>query len=376
MSLINKFIAPALLALIICGLFFISFPKNASAPTTNYFLNVTNNNNKPTEQSPDSTTTITSHETVPITLVFGGDVMLSRQVNDKMRRYQNFAWPFLKITPLFQAADLAIINLESPFSISNDYFVPTGSFSFKADPRAFLGLTTAGIDLLVMANNHIMNQGKPGLITTKELAKTNNIKTIGAGVNNIEARQPAIFTINNKRFGFLAYAYPDDYSVATNDRPGINNFDQEKMVIDINNLKGKTDVIIINMHGGNEYTYQPNQQQISFAKKAIESGADLVVGHHPHWPQSWEIYQNKPIIYSLGNLVFDQMWSKETTVGLAIRLTWQNDWQELEFIPIKISDYGQASIIEDQAEKQILFKRIGVSEDGHEQLNISSSKLD
>lgn len=312
----------------------------------------------------------------PIILIFGGDVMLSRQVNDRMRRYQDYTWPFLKIAPLFQAADLAIINLESPFTISNDYFVPTGSFSFKADPQAIIGLTTAGIDLTVLANNHIMNQGRAGLTTTKELTEANNIKTIGAGINEIEAHQPAIFTINNKKFGFLAYAYPEDYSVATSDRPGIANLDQEKMIIDITDLRNKVDVVIVNMHSGVEYTYQPNQQQISFARKAVEAGADLVVGHHPHWPQSWELYQNKPIIYSLGNLVFDQMWSKETTIGLIARLTWNDNWQTLEFIPIKITDYGQATIIEDQTEKENLFKKIGVSKNGREQLNIPLPGLD
>jgi len=312
----------------------------------------------------------------PIILIFGGDVMLSRQVNDRMRRYQDYTWPFLKIAPLFQAADLAIINLESPFTISNDYFVPTGSFSFKADPQAIIGLTIAGIDLTVLANNHIMNQGRAGLTATKELAEENNIKTIGAGINEIEARQPAVFTINNKKFGFLAYAYPEDYSVATSDRPGIANLDQEKMIIDITDLRNKVDVVIVNMHSGVEYAYQPNQQQISFARKAVEAGADLVVGHHPHWPQSWELYQNKPIIYSLGNLVFDQMWSKETTIGLIARLTWNDNWQTLEFIPIKITDYGQATIIEDQTEKENLFKKIDVSENGLEQLNIPLPGLD
>lgn len=378
MSKLNKNILITTFSFIFCLLIFVLLSRAVFAPVNVNPLSLV----ETMSLSPKQTTKEIVYEnkkpnkTAPITLVFGGDVMLSRQVNDKMRRYQDYTWPFLKIVPLFQKADLAIVNLESPFAISNDYSVPTGSFSFKADPQAVIGLTTAGIDLMVLANNHIMNQGQTGLTTTKKLAETNNIKTIGAGTNEAEARQPAIFIINNKKFGFLAYAYPEDYSVATGDRPGIANLNLEKMAIDIYNLKNKVDVVIVNMHSGIEYTYQPSQQQISFARKAIEAGADLVIGHHPHWPQSWELYQGKPIIYSLGNLVFDQMWSKETTIGLAVRLTWQSDWQTLEFIPIKINDYGQATIIEDKTEKENLFKKITVSPNGYEQLINSSTTLD
>jgi poly-gamma-glutamate synthesis protein (capsule biosynthesis protein) len=303
-------------------------------------------------------------KTRPTTLLFGGDVMLSRHVNDKMEKYQDYSWPFLKIADYLNSADLTIINLESPFAEAKSYFVPTGSFMFKANPAAIAGLTISGVDLITLANNHSLNQGADGINETQKILTEAGIKAIGAGENEAAAHNPAIFTVNEKRFGFLSYAYPEDNSVAAADRTGIAGMDIDKMAEDITKLKTEADVIVILMHAGEEYTTKPNKQQIAFAHAAIDSGADLVIGHHPHWPQIWEYYQDKPIIYSLGNLIFDQMWSKETSLGLTVELSWDSGWQEIKFVPIKIRDYGQAEILEDGSEKDALFKNLGIPADG------------
>jgi len=303
-------------------------------------------------------------ESKPITLIFGGDVMLSRHVNDRMVKNNDYSWPFINIAEYLSAADLTIVNLESPFAVAKDYSVPTGSFSFKANPEAMAGLLKSGIDLVSLANNHILNQGTVGLEKTLEILKANNIKSIGAGENETAARQPEIFNIQNKKFGFLAYAYPDDNSVAAKNRPGVADMNLEKMATEVTALKKETDFLTVIMHAGEEYTTKPNKQQISFAHQAIESGADLVIGHHPHWPQTIEIYQGKPIIYSLGNLVFDQMFSEETKTGLLAKINWENGLKDIELVPIKITDYGQANILEDGLEKETLFKKLNLPADG------------
>jgi len=312
-------------------------------------------------------------ETAPVTIMFGGDVMLSRQVNAQMTKNEDYSWPFVKIADFLSAADLTIINLESPFIIAENYSVPTGSFSFQADPQAIIGLTKSGIDLVTLANNHILNQGAQGLEETKNILTAEQIKSIGAGQNSEIAWRPEIFTIKDQKFAFLAYAYPNDNSVATTDQPGIANMDIEKMITDVKKLKQENDTVIVTMHAGEEYTTKPNEQQITFAHQAIEAGADLVIGHHPHWPQIWEIYQDKPIIYSLGNLVFDQMWSKETSQGLLAKLTWQGGWQEIEFIPINIRNYGQAEVMSNESEKAILFKKLNIPING--KINLAKPNL-
>jgi poly-gamma-glutamate synthesis protein (capsule biosynthesis protein) len=281
----------------------------------------------------------------PLTLIFGGDVMLSRTVNAKMLAYNDYEWPFIKIATTTAAADITIFNLESPFLKDADYYVPTGSFSFKADPQAVVGLVLAGTDLVSLANNHILNAGRQGLSDTLEILQDNDIAVVGAGLNEEAAGRGTLIEKQGWRVAFLAYAYPQDNSVATMERAGITSLDEERLVSDIAYWREQADLVIILMHAGTEYTAQAGVEQIAFAHAAIDAGADAVIGHHPHWPQNWELYNDKPIFYSLGNFVFDQMWSVGTSQGLLARLVFQPDLSgEAELLPLVIKDYGQVNL--------------------------------
>ena len=303
-----------------------------------------------------------------ISLIFTGDIMLSRTVNARMEKYEDYTWPFLKVSDFLNQADLVIGNLESPFlKNSKSYQVLTGSFSFKANPLSVVGLKLANFSLLSLANNHTINQGKQGIIDTIDILQENDIHHIGAGLNEEEARKPVIIKLDGYNFAFLAYAYPDDNSIATENRAGIPNMDIEKMKEDIELLKkpeNDIDFIIILMHAGIEYVTEPNWQQKEFARAAIDAGADMIIGHHPHWPQIFEFYQDKPIIYSLGNFVFDQMWSEETRQGILLKMTWQNGLKELELIPTKIYDYGQVEIMASSTERSLILKKIKANDEG------------
>lgn len=301
------------------------------------------------------------------TLIFVGDIMLSRQVNSKMESFNDYNWPFLKIAEFLNEADLVIANLESPFlKDARSYRVETGSFSFKANPLAVTGLNLANIKVISLANNHTINQGKQGIIDTIEVLEENNIKYTGAGLSEEEARRAAMIANGKDTFAFLSYAYPEDYSLATDSRHGLASMNIEKMKTDIEKLKEDKNInlIAILMHAGNEYVLEPNWQQKEFARAAIDAGADIVVGHHPHWPQTFEFYNNKPIIYSLGNFVFDQMWSTETRQGLMLKLTWQEGIKELNLIPTKIYNYGQVEILPEGVERSDILERIGADESG------------
>jgi len=283
-------------------------------------------------------------------LVFGGDIMLSRVVNAKMEKYQNYSWPLEKIAPLFKEADLAIANLESPFLITKNYQVLTGSFSFKANPKSVEALTLAGFDVLSLANNHILNQGAKGVTDTYKVLDDAGISYAGTIEHNLTIKES-----NGVKFAFLSYTYNDDSKLIA------NMSDNSKIKADIMAAKKQADVVIVMMHAGTEYTRKPNTQQSSFAHLAIDSGADLVVGGHPHWPQTTEIYNGKTIIYSLGNLVFDQMWSKDTSVGLVAKVYFDGKEQtNIEYIPINIKDYGQAEIMSDNSSKEKLLNLIGL----------------
>jgi len=315
-----------------------------------------------TDQSANITEQLEITKDKKTILMFGGDVMLSRQVNKKSKSYDNWAWPLQSISELTQKADLFVINLESPFTINGNYNVNTGSFSFNADPRSLEALKVSGVDIAGLANNHTINQGVKGIKDTKQLLNESGIEVVGAGLDEAQARQPIIKEINGVKFGFLAYAYPDDYSLATIDSAGLAGMDLEKMKRDVKQLKTQVDLVVVLMHAGYEYTNKPNAQQKTFAHSAIDAGADLIIGHHPHWVQTTEIYQQKPILYSLGNLVFDQMWSQETRQGALAEITLIDKTIEtIKIIPIIINDYGQANLADEKNQTQIL-QRMGLKE--------------
>lgn len=284
-------------------------------------------------------------------LIFGGDIMLSRNVEAQMEKYNDYSWPFAKISPLFSGADLAVANLESPFLVTDNYRVPDGSFSFKANPKSVAGLSLAGFDLLSLANNHMLNQGVKGVTDTQKILDQAGISYAGLSSNNLVVKE-----IRGIKFAFLSYTYAADSKLIA------NMLDISQAQSDIKQAKDKADVVIVLMHAGTEYQRTPNKQQIEFAHAAIDAGADLVFGSHPHWIQTVERYQGKMIFYSLGNLVFDQMWSLETKSGLAVKLYFKGkELDRIEYFPLVIKDYGQTDLMPEGKNKTDILKFLGVN---------------
>lgn len=259
----------------------------------------------------------------PITLVAVGDIMLGRNVNQKMIKYQNFKYPFEKTASFLSAADITFGNLESPFS-KNCPVIGTGSFTFCADYRSVEGLLFAGFDVLSLENNHILNFGQAGLEQTKELLTGNNISYSDA--NNLTIKQ-----FNNLSFGFLSFTYD-------------KNLDQALAKVETE--KDRVDILIVSLHWGNEYQKEPSKPQKELAHKLIEAGAKVVIGHHPHVTQPTEEYGDGLIFYSLGNFVFDQMWSQETRKGLVAKITFEEkEIKDFQTYQVLIFDYSQPNFL-------------------------------
>ena len=310
------------------------------------------------------------------TLFFAGDIMLSRNVENKMSkanppatqdsllalRAGDYTLPFKNVSSEISASDIAIGNLESPFNDKGKYFVEN-SLVFNADPKSIEGLKYAGFDILSLANNHTLDQGIKGLDFTIQYLIDNGIIPTGAINSKNEVKLPTIEK-NGLIFGFLSYSYaglndggPPAGEAGKTVSKYVNNFnDLDKLKQDILSMKGHTaDIVIISMHAGIEYTRMPSPAQIAFAHAAIDAGADLVIGHHPHWIQPVERYNDKWIFYSLGNFVFDQMWSQDTREGLTVFITYENEHipdplnqsagenritiKKIELKPIIIEDY-------------------------------------
>ncbi len=288
-----------------------------------------------------------------VKMIAVGDIMLSRAVEQKMMEYQDYKYPFLKTAEITSGADLVFGNLETV--IISGRIIKSGEMIFRTDPKSAEGLKFAGFDILSLANNHIMNFGKIGLENTIKILDENNISHIGAGLNSEDIYKPAIRNIGGIKFAFFAFTYNFDQRESSGRIYGIADMSIEKMKEIIGKAKLENDIVIVSMHAGTEYAASPNKQQKEFAESAIDAGADLVIGHHPHTVQTVEKYKDKYIIYSLGNFVFDQMWSEETRIGAMAEIIFKDKKVEsVKFIPIKIYDYAQPMILEGEEGEMIL----------------------
>lgn len=279
----------------------------------------------PTESSATGPPTIR-----PVTrMLLGGDVMLSRYVGALARQRSDPAWPMRAVADLFSSADIAFVNLEAPFS-NRGRKVESGMV-FKAEPEMIEALRVAGIDIVSTANNHARDCGRYGIEFTLDWLQKNGIESVGTAPTFDLAHAGTILERNQVGFGFLAYTYDqrNGNHADQDDRVAMMNVD--KMVADVKSLLWRTDVVIVSMHAGTEYQPAPNAQQRQFAHAAIDAGATVVVGHHPHVTQPVENYRKGVIFYSLGNLAFDQFQRKETQRGLIA---------DLRFRGKKLAGYG------------------------------------
>ena len=287
------------------------------------------------------------------TLIATGDVIPARSVNYQTLQANDFTWPFTHTAEILKQADLTFINLESPL-VPNCPVTNEGMI-FCGDPRHIEGLQFAGVDIVNLANNHLGNWGQEGIISTQQLLNQANILTTGC-------LGPTYTNINGLRLAFLGYNDIPEFV------PGLSQVDKNKIKTEVSRAKQQADIVIVAFHWGVEYTNQPTSRQQELAHWAIDAGADLIIGNHPHWIQPVEIYQNKLIMYAHGNFIFDQMWSLETREGVIGRYVfYDKQLIDAQFLPIQINDFGQPHLLEDQAKQAILDKLQTIS------LNLSIS---
>lgn len=239
--------------------------------------------------------------------VAAGDVMLDRDVK-KEGQNRGWEWIFAQVAPFLSKADLAFCNLECPIGQRGRFIN-----MFQAPREAILGMASAGFDIVSLANNHILDYHFEGMFETIELLAKHDIAGVGAGRDIAAARKPVILEVNGIRVGFLAYTEmwfvharePISWQ-ATETEPGVAPAKLEYVVEDVSSLREQTDIVVVSFHWGREYDHQPTDEQIRLGRAAIDAGAHLVLGHHPHVLQGIEFYRQGVIAYSLGNFVFDQ----------------------------------------------------------------------
>ncbi|MEK7113332.1 MAG: CapA family protein, partial [Patescibacteria group bacterium] len=255
-----------------------------------------------------------------VSLTFGGDMMLDRGVETSVNKNfdGNFSALFENLG-ILKKTDISFANLEGPASdIGKDR---QNLYSFRMHPSTIPALKGAGISVVSVANNHVGDWGRDAYLDTLERLKENEIFYTGGGVNRIEAEQPIIIEKYGIKIGFLAFSdVGPDWMQADEDKAGLLIARDPRFEEIITNASKQVDHLVVSFHFGDEYKTIHNARQEDLAHKAIDSGAKIVIGHHPHVIQDTEIYKNGFIAYSLGNFIFDQSWSKDTMRGMLLEI--------------------------------------------------------
>jgi len=234
-----------------------------------------------------------------IVLVAVGDVMLARGVGEKIRRCGT-EHPFSDVARVLESADVGFCNLECV--LADEARPQSNGFVFKANPILAHTLRHAGFDLVSVANNHTLDCGTAGFRETIRILRHSGIIPILA--------EPIVKKVRGIRLGLCAFNLVGRHQTS------------EVMIRTVKELEATSDVVIVSLHWGIEYTLSPSTQQLRLAKQLVDSGADLILGHHSHRVQGIGSYKDRFIVYSLGNFLFDQRDPLgNETVMLLIKLT-------------------------------------------------------
>jgi poly-gamma-glutamate synthesis protein (capsule biosynthesis protein) len=252
---------------------------------------------------PDPLPPGTERQTEEAILVFLGDVAAGRSMETQLARYGP-AYPWTGLGPLLEEADLAIANLECVLTTQGSLL--DKAYLIRAHRRWAEMLAAGGLDLVTLANNHALDYGQVGLEETRAALQRLGIAAVGAGPSREAAHQPALFTTKGVRVAFLGYAaarWNGSVDVPATDR--LAWADPAAIQADVQAVRDQADFVVVLLHAGTEYAAEPSPDQVTAAHAAIDAGADLVVGHHPHVTQTVERYRHGLIVYSLGDALFD-----------------------------------------------------------------------
>ena len=301
-------------------------------------------------------TTLQEPEDDGISLLFGGDVMLSEHV---LNAYQKAGGIEGVLDPVYRqkigAADFFMVNQEFPFS-SRGTAAADKQYTFRLAPDYVSLFGEMGIDAVTLANNHALDFGTEALLDSCDTLAEAGIAYTGAGINLKQAKQPVIFEKNRHRVGIIGATrvIPEAGWAAGGNHPGmLSTYDPAVLLKEIKQLKETCDYVIVFVHWGIERDEKPQEYQRTLGQQYIDAGADLVIGSHPHVLQGVEYYQGKPVVYSLGNFVFGS--SIPRTALLEVTIDEKAKTPVLKLLP-GTSGAGYTRMLTDPAGRQEFYR--------------------
>ena len=329
------------------------------------------------------------------TLVAGGDILLDRGVALAFRaspRGADFAFdggtveitgrckdcspmgwdlPYTKRTgnaglvrDLVKGADLAIANFENP-APNNPRWHGKGTV-FNADPAYIPALVRAGLDWVSLANNHIGDAGRAGMLQTIKNLDKAGLAHGGLGKTAKQAHTATLLDAGDVTVGILGYDQIAASYNADEDTPGSARMTKKALKADIRAARAAgADVVIVFPHWGVEYRAAPSAAQRRMGQAAIDAGADMVIGNHPHWAEGMEVYKGRPIWYALGNFVFDQTWSEYTMEGLTLELTFRGtELAQVRMRPHLILGKAQPNVMDPAGSGKFVMDQVWKASEG------------
>ncbi|HEY5627994.1 MAG TPA: CapA family protein, partial [Candidatus Limnocylindrales bacterium] len=306
---------------------------------------------------------IKNHGNNPNYLYDGGTVTITGHCKD----CSQFGWdlPYTKRTgnagavrALIKGADFAIANMEE-VAVKNFTFHPHGTV-FTGNPAYLAGVRDAGFDWVSMGNNHVGDFGPAGVLQSMNYLTQYGLLHGGAGANTTAAHQPSIVTIHGVKVALLSYDTVAPVYNATATKAGSARMTAAWLKKDIKAARDAgAQVVIVWPHWGVEYTAGPSQTQQTLAHAAIDAGADLVIGNHPHWAQAMEVYKGHPIWYALGNFTFDQTWSEPTMEGISLEFTFSGSrLVQVWLHPHLVIDWAQPNFMDPAGSGKVVLNQI------------------
>jgi len=268
----------------------------------------------------------------PLSLIAVGDIMLGGRARKVIAKHGP-DYPFKAILPLLQRSPIVLGNLEGP--LAREAEKQDRNYSYRVNPKAATSLSRAGINVVTLANNHLLDCGRAGVLETLEALAATGVASLGAGVNKDAAHAPVILKAGARRVGLLGY-YWNRRTAAIGKTPGsaMDSFDE--LESDIGALRKQVDRIVVTFHWGVPYVREPSAHDRAKARYAVDCGADAVIGHHAHIVQPFEVYRGCPIFFGIGNFAFGSGNSRGE--GLLIGLRFEDDNTQAELYPLYVKN--------------------------------------
>ncbi len=239
-------------------------------------------------------------------VLIAGDFCPQSKVADCIER-EDYASVLSEVRDITDHVDYSIVNFECPIASCNGKPIAKSGPNLRCTEKGIDAIKWAGFDCVTLANNHFLDYGESGVKETLNVCKLKNIDYVGGGVNLKDASKILYTEVGNKTLAVINCC-EHEFSIATEKSAGSNPLNTIQLYYSIKEARGKSDYVIVIVHGGHEHYNLPTPRMVETYRFFIKVGADAVINHHQHCYSGYEDYNGKPIFYGLGNLCFDKLY--------------------------------------------------------------------